>query len=256
MSFQHGAPSMPAQNPPAFNVPRVIVVLIGLLAGVHILRQFFSPAFDFWFVLAFGFVPVRYSMQVSDALPGGLAADFWSFVTYAGLHGDAMHLMINCLWLSAFGSAVARRFGWRRFLILSAIATIAGAAAHLAARWGDFVPVVGASAAISGHMGAAIRFVFAAPGMRALGGGADIVARLPALPLREVLRNERVLGFLGVWFALNLLFGLGSVALPGMESGSVAWEAHIGGFIAGLIVFRWLDPIPRQPIRIVSNGER
>ena len=255
MTLQYGRTPASPENPPAFNVPRVILVLVVILIAIHLVRQVLSPAADFWVILAFAFVPARYATHLSPSLPGGVAADFWSFLTYAGLHGDGMHLTINCLWLTAFGSPVARRFGWQRFLLLSAIATIGGAAAHLVARWGDFVPVVGASAAISGHMGAAIRFVFAAPGLQAIGGGADIAMRLPALPLRDVLRNERVLAFLGVWFALNLLFGLGSVALPGMESVSVAWEAHIGGFIAGLLAFRWLDPIPRRPFRIVSNSE-
>jgi membrane associated rhomboid family serine protease len=65
---------------------------------------------------------------------------------------------------------------------------------------------------------------------------------VPALPLLAVLRDMRVLIFLGVWFGLNLLFGIGSIGLDGAEQ-PIAWQAHIGGFLAGLIGFAAFDPI-------------
>ena len=54
----------------------------------------------------------------------------------------------------------------------------------------------------------------------------------------------RVLGFLAVWFGVNIIFGVGSIAI-GAEGGSVAWQAHIGGFFAGLVLFSLFDPVPR-----------
>lgn len=66
--------------------------------------------------------------------------------------------------------------------------------------------------------------------------------RVPAAPLSTVWHDPRILAFLAVWFGLNLLFGLGSVALPGVEQ-SIAWQAHIGGFLAGLLLFAVVDPI-------------
>ena len=69
---------------------------------------------------------------------------------------------------------------------------------------------------------------------------------VPAAPLLVALRNPRVLIFLGVWFGLNLLFGLGSLTLTG-EDEVVAWQAHVGGFLAGLLLLSAFDPIaPRQ----------
>jgi membrane associated rhomboid family serine protease len=53
-----------------------------------------------------------------------------------------------------------------------------------------------------------------------------------------------VLGFLAVWFGVNIIFGVGSIAI-GVEGGTVAWQAHIGGFLAGLILFSLFDPVPR-----------
>jgi membrane associated rhomboid family serine protease len=101
--------------------------------------------------------------------------------------------------------------------------------------------MIGASAAISAHMAGASRFVFSAGGP--LRGSAGALAyRRPAAPLGEVIRDRRVLAFLGVWFGLNLLFGLWG-AESGLASGAIAWEAHIGGFLAGLLLFPAFDPV-------------
>ncbi|HYI30800.1 MAG TPA: rhomboid family intramembrane serine protease, partial [Bradyrhizobium sp.] len=59
-------------------------------------------------------------------------------------------------------------------------------------------------------------------------------------------RDPRVLGFLAVWFGVNIIFGIGSISI-GADGGSVAWQAHIGGFFAGLLLFSLFDPIPRAP---------
>jgi membrane associated rhomboid family serine protease len=68
---------------------------------------------------------------------------------------------------------------------------------------------------------------------------------VPALSLWRALRNPRVLGFLAVWFGVNIVFGLGSISV-GTEGATVAWQAHIGGFIAGLMLFSLFDPVPRS----------
>ena len=92
-------------------------------------------------------------------------------------------------------------------------------------------------------MAAAIRFAFQRGGpLRLIGNNQDDAYRVPALPLRAVLRDMRALVFLGVWFGLNLVFGIGSIGLDGAEQ-PIAWQAHIGGFLAGLIGFAAFDPI-------------
>ena len=68
---------------------------------------------------------------------------------------------------------------------------------------------------------------------------------MPAEPLLSALRNRRVVGFILIWFAVNLLFGLAGGLVPGV-SGPIAWEAHIGGFLAGLFCFPLLDPVRRD----------
>src|SRR5206468_12040206 len=110
---------------------------------------------------------------------------------------------------------------------------------------GECVPMVGASAAISGCMAAAMRFAFQAGGPLGLWRAHETHAyHVPAAPLRVALTDPRILAFLLVWFGLNILLGLGSLSLAGEEQ-EVAWEAHIGGFLAGLLMFPWFDPVGR-----------
>jgi len=68
--------------------------------------------------------------------------------------------------------------------------------------------------------------------------------KYPRSRWRRALRNGRVLGFLAVWFGVNIIFGIGSIAI-GADGASVAWQAHIGGFLAGLMLFSLFDPVPR-----------
>jgi membrane associated rhomboid family serine protease len=150
------------------------------------------------------------------------------------------------IWLLPFGSALARRFGATRFLAFFAVTAAAGAALHLATHAGEQSPVIGASAAISGAMAAAMRFAFQRGGpLNMMRDDEAQSYRVPALPLRDVVRNPRILVFLGVWFAINILFGVGSgsLSLTGGDE-TVAWQAHIGGFLAGLLLFSWFDPPP------------
>jgi len=93
---------------------------------------------------------------------------------------------------------------------------------------------------VSGTMAAAIRFAFVKGSFLSFSwGDADEAAKVPALSLAHALRDTRVLGFLGVWFGVNIVFGVGSIAI-GADGGSVAWQAHIGGFLAGLMLFSLL----------------
>lgn len=251
-----------------FNLPGVIVLIVASLLAVHGLRIYgLDDQTDAWVLQQFAFVPGRFTYSID---PAGLADTFagfhgalgqvqeeaarffladgtlpwWTPLTYTLLHADWMHVGVNSLWLVAFGSPVARRFGSGRFLALMAICAIAGAAAHYIAHAYDLQPVIGASAAVSGAMGAAVRFVFQ-PGapLGGMGGGSF---HQPALPLRRVLTDGRTLSFLLVWFAANLIFGLISAPL-GISEGPIAWQAHVGGFLAGLLLFPLFDPPISDP---------
>src|SRR5262249_20989143 len=225
----------------------VILWLCGAMAALHGVRSFLDEGADLSVLLWLAFIPARYETALAQALqfPGGIGADSWTFVTYAFLHAEILHIAVNLVWLVAFGSAVAWRFGSVRFLLFFAATAAAGAGAFLFTHFGDLVPLIGASGAISGAMAAACRFVFADDGPLGAPSGRDRAAYLgPAVPLRDAVKNRRVAAFLAVWFVLNLLFGA-SALTENFTNATVAWEAHLGGFLAGLLLFPLFDPVPR-----------
>ena len=235
---------------PLFNIPPVIVAVLAVLALIHAARTYvLTGDQDVELLFAFAFIPARYdtSVVLGGALPGGLGAQLWTFVTYSLIHADWTHLGVNAVWLLPFGSAVARRFGALRFLAFFAVTAAVGAGLHLATHGGEQFPMIGASAAVSGLMAAAMRFAFQRGGpLNMLRSDDEQAYRVPALPLVRVLSDARVLIFLAVWFGINIIFGIGSLSFTGGDQ-PVAWQAHIGGFLAGLLLFSWFDPAPDEP---------
>ncbi len=220
----------PAGRQPVFNLPPVVVGVLAVLFAIHVVRAWFLNDQElYWLFTTFGFIPRE------------AGAHIWTFVTYALLHASWAHLLINGVWLAAFGSPLAWRFGPSRFLAFSVVGAVAGAALHMAIYPRELAPMIGASAAISAHMAGASRFVFSQGGPLWRGTGLSTY-RKPAPPLAAVVRDARVVIFVGVWFAINLIFGLGW-ASSGIASGTIAWDAHIGGFIAGLLLFPLFDPV-------------
>ena len=130
---------------------------------VHAVRVWLlSDELDRILVWTFAFVPARYdaSALTDGLLPGGWGAEIWTFFTYALIHADLTHLGVNAIWLLAFASPVARRFGPWRFLAFFMLTIAAGALAHLVTHAGELAPTIGASAGVSGTMAAAARFAF------------------------------------------------------------------------------------------------
>ena len=229
----------PAKEP-FFRAPKVVLILIALLVVVHGVVQVAGEDWRVWSLYAFSFIPARITGEA--AFPAIWGSQVWSFLTYAFLHADWLHLFFNSLWLLIFGSVVARRLGPFRFLVLAAAAAILGAVATLLTHWGEVAIVIGASGAVSGVMAAAIPLMY--------GGGLrlgdtyrmDIATVTPLRPF-EILTNRRAFIFTLVWIAVTLFSGAsGWTGASFVEEGRIAWEAHLGGFIAGLFTFYWLDP--------------
>jgi len=119
--------------------------------------------------------------------------------------------------------------------LLGALGAIGGAFFYLVLHPTELAPMVGASAAISAYTGAAARFVFQ-PGVFFRDDPNFYGQGQPAPPmesLREMLANRQALAFIGFWFAINLLSGVGGQSV-GFSNAPIAWEAHIGGFLVGL----------------------
>lgn len=229
---------------PIFNVHGVVVGLLALLAAVHLARLLIPEDLELWLVLAMAFIPARYS-GAAAVLPGGEIASVTSFLTHMFVHGDLTHLAFNSLWMLAFGGAVARRIGGARFLAFVAVTGVAGALTFLAVNPQLLAPVVGASGAVAGLMGGTMRYLFRALDHGGIGGLSGGAPSIPRMTLGETFTDRRVLLSSGIWLLLNALAvaGIGT----GAGRSAIAWEAHIGGYLAGLLLFGLFDAPRSEP---------
>lgn len=227
------------RHEPIFNVPPAVLACLAVLAAVHAVLSLLPVESEQWWTIALAFVPARYA-GYSDDIPGGAPAMVTSFVTHMLVHGDVTHLMFNSAWLLAFGGAIAQRLGSLRFIAFSLLCGIAGAATFLVFNMGLPASMVGASGAISGLMGGVFRFLFNVRGTGGLWQLRHAPRSIPAMPLAQALGDRRVLTAIAIWFGVNFLalFGIGGP----QASGGIAWEAHIGGFVAGLLIFGAFEP--------------
>jgi membrane associated rhomboid family serine protease len=222
---------------PVFNLPGSVLAIIALCVAVYFLQAYVLTPEQEFDVLRYGaFIPVIYTGKY-----GFDPSAFTSPLTYMFLHGGFAHVAVNMIWLAAFGSPLANRLGALRFLLFFAVTGIVSAFFFFAIHPFTEAPLVGASGAISGMMGAAARFAFhidRSSGKAAFGGD--------PLPFREVLRSRSAMTFLGVWMVINLVTGvIGFV--PGNDD-QIAWEAHIGGFLAGFLGLRFFDRKRTAPV--------
>ena len=197
-----------AATEPILNVPRGVILAAALMAAIQLVRGLLPDDVDLTLLLTLAFIPARYSGAALQ-LPGGYLTCITSFVTYVVVHAGWVHLLVNVLWMLAFGSAVARRVGNGKFVVFSMLCGVAGAFTHLAFHFGDMAPVVGASAAISGQMAGALRFIFKVK--PTTGRRQPDFIGAPLMSLKDTWRDHRILVFLVVWVAINAYFGLSAV---------------------------------------------
>jgi len=227
-----------SRHEPMFKIPGSVLALLALMVAVHLVRWGLPEGWDMWLTLSLAFIPARYA-GFADTLPGGTIASGTSFLTHAFVHGDLVHLGINAAWLVAFGGAVANRIGAFRFLLFFAFCAAVGAATFLAFNPVIMVPMIGASGAISGLMGGTMRFLFTALDGDGFAALREDPRSVPLMPLGQALTDKRVLLVTGAFLAANILAVLG---LGGVGESGIAWEAHIGGYFAGLLTFGFFDP--------------
>lgn len=216
----------PSGRQPFLRAPGIVIAIIALLIAIEAARQYIFPARSEEIFYLFGLVPARYSsafLAAHHMNGGNLLEKVLPFFTYMFLHGGWTHVLVNSIWLLPFASIVVRRFGTWLFLLLFIVCGLAGALAHLALNWGSPSPLVGASAAVSGLMAVAFRMMAATPEGR----------------LAPVW-SKQVAIWSAVWLGINIVAGV-----TGLGTGSpvqvVAWQAHIGGYFAGLLLAGPLD---------------
>lgn len=225
----------PPRREPLLNLPGVIVAVILVTVAVELIVTF---VLDETMVEALyyygGFIPARYAGSLSAELLPAITSP----VTYAFLHGGWEHLIFNDVWLAVFGTPVALRIGPVRFLLLWLVTSVLSAFAFDIANVASLSLLVGASGAISGLTGAACRFVWAGSGLR----NPALSIRHRRLSVIETLKNREVLIFIGFWFVANVVLAGFGVGAPGGAQ-AIAWQAHLGGFLAGFLLFPLFDPV-------------
>ena len=218
----------PAGRVPIFNAPpgtlwtaaALVVMFLAIRFGPH---QFAREAFD---LLAFTPLSLRAYLAADQ---GGLPGVLIPLVGHSLLHIDWLHLVLNAGFLLAFGTVVERCFGTPWFLAIFAITAAAGALFQFAVEPASPIPMIGASGAVYGMMGGAVPALLSGRGQRRW-------------------RMGNALTFIGVMMVINLAIGLlnGDGRLLGA---AIAWQAHIGGFLAGLAICALLLKLRRTQQR-------
>ncbi|HYC58675.1 MAG TPA: rhomboid family intramembrane serine protease [Thermoanaerobaculia bacterium] len=188
----------------------VLAFLWQLSLGANLERAIFQIAF----------IPARFWIT------GNWLADLLTIVISMFLHGGLLHIGSNMLYLLIFGDNIEDRLGHGRYLLFYLACGFVATFAHAFFSPGSRVPAIGASGAIAGVLGA---YLVLFPHARVL----TLIPIFIFITLREL---PAVL-ILGLWFVLQLFSGVGSLGVPNADQmGGVAYFAHIGGFVAGMVL--------------------
>ena len=219
---------------PVFLLPGDVTAVIGVLTAIHlastlVLNQAGQAQLVFWFA----FQPLRIIAGLDD--PSLAVPLIWTPFSHALLHAGWEHLLVNAAWFAIFATPVSRRYGAGPMLAIFFVSAAAGAALFAATTLYSGAYLVGASGGVAGLTGAAMRFIFQPV----------IVAQHPETGERVILgrrlagfgdlwRDTRARFFILIWVVLNAAVPLLPL-LTGMDV-SVAWQAHLGGFLAGILM--------------------
>lgn len=220
---------------PVFNLPGILTGTVLALTGIYLADAYLlSDVWREWLLVHFAFTPLRYVYPLSEQAYEWL----WTPFTYSLMHGSMQHLLFNGLWLIAFGAPVVRRIGAARYVAFWVLSAAAAAFFHAALNWGEPTVLIGASGVISALMAAACRFAFPRHG----GYDRNYGHLYPRQTIVGALGNRTVVVFVALWFAGNIFIAIG---MPLIDAGSdtIAWDAHIGGFLFGYFLFGWFDRV-------------
>ncbi len=182
------------------------------------------------FIYVYGLVPARYGLpEISAYFTVG--QQVISFLTFMFLHGGFLHLLGNMWFLYIFGDNVEDRLGHIRYLAFYLLCGLTSGVSHLALNWHSDIPTIGASGAIAGVMGA--YFI--------LYPRAKVLTLVPIFFFLHFVELPAFL-FLGIWFLFQFLSATGGSA----QVGGIAWWAHIGGFMFGIVFLKLFEMVPEM----------
>ncbi len=209
---------------PSRSFPIVNWALLAANVVVFLLMVGDNRLTEAW-IAALALVPARFLANPTD--PAELITIFTSMF----MHGGWFHLFSNMLALYIFGDNVEDRMGSQRYFLFYLLCGVAAALVHVMFNPTSPIPTVGASGALSGVLAAYLLFF----------PSARVITLIPIFFLPWLVEVPAVV-YLGLWFLSQLANGLFSIMINVQAMGGVAWWAHIGGFVAGLI----LAPFFRQ----------
>lgn len=208
---------------PTRTTPVVTVGLIVVNVIVFMYEASLGPAAE-GFIFSFGAIPANLVHGLKGGAPSILAAS--SVLTSMFLHGGFMHLAGNMLYLWIFGNNIEDVMGHARFIFFYLICGVLAAYAHAFTDPNSHIPMVGASGAISGVLGAYL----------VLFPHAKVLTLVPIGFFIQIIHVPAVL-VLGIWFLVQFFSGIiGFSGFAGGQGGGIAWFAHIGGFLAGILL--------------------
>lgn len=213
--------------------PAVTLLLILLNAAVWYLELKLPQNRLDAFFSVYGVVPIRYT-RLPSMSQSGFAGHLSPLLSAAFIHAGWFHLMGNMLYLWVFGDNVEDRLGHLRFALFYLVTGVLSNVAHIIANPLSTVPTVGASGAVAGVLGAYFLMFPGAKVVALVPLGFVFLAELPAVV------------FIFSWFFLQLLNGIATIGVPAQVGGQVAYWAHIGGFLAGMVLCRVLHPKTRR----------
>ncbi|MFH2056262.1 MAG: rhomboid family intramembrane serine protease [bacterium] len=207
-----------------FPVVTASFIVINLLVFIYQLGLSQSETQEL--MLRFAFIPALYTGHAQ--LPVGLATlPGLSIITSMFMHGGFMHVAGNMLYLWIFGDNIEDYLGRVKFVIFYLVSGLAAVGLFTLTSWGSTVPLIGASGAIAGILGAYL----------VLYPHARVQTLIFFFFITRIQVPAKIL--LGFWFIMQLLYGLPELALNGAQGGGVAWFAHVGGFAFGYAYFRF-----------------
>ncbi len=208
---------------PVRSVPLVTWLLVGINCLVFFIEISLPPPVRAQVIQLFGMVPARF-VHPEWAHWVGYPDNYWPFVTSMFLHGGWLHLIGNMWTLVVFGRNMEDELGSVRFAVFYLLCGIASGLVHTALNADSVIPAIGASGAIAGVMGAyLVRF----PHSR-------VVVMIPILFIPLIFDFLAVF-YLGYWFLLQLFSTFLSIANT-HGGGGIAFSAHVGGFVAGMLL--------------------
>lgn len=199
-------------TPPLFNIPPYTKYMLIVMVSIHLIVSFLlNDEQRNWVYIHLGLIPGRFTGAALFE-PLALLTPF----THIFIHGSWLHIMMNAVMLLAFGAGIEKWIGGKKMIAFFILCCLFGALAHFALNFNSYQPVIGASGGISGLFAAALVMLNRRHN--------NMQGKYGYLPL------------IAVWVGISVLFGF--IGSP--DGGEIAWAAHVGGFLGGFLILKWM----------------